>query len=405
MEAATGVARGGARRGVDRRWPPARRRGWRSRRPRRNGPPRPTGRRWPRRAVAACAVERTPWPSASGRGGASADRPGGAQGAAAGAWTRTSPWIRACAPRSRRRWRIEPGRTSSRPRRVADLAGERGGLLVEERLSGEVSITDAATRRCLDAVAAAGGGRLAEAVRRDATGGVRRLLARAVWMPDLDACLAIQAIAARGLGGGVRDGSAVVDDMGVTLGAADSVLERRAEHARLDADLERAESELAELQRAVAAGGAAANDARAALDAARADETRMTAERRRAEEAERAVARESEAIAREVAWHEAQRTRLDGGVGAIARGCRGDDGSRCAGGRGHGRSEGRCRGCRSRSRRSRSGDDPSALAAWEARSSRAPRPARPARGPAGDTGRDAPGRPSIGGPVPKPLPR
>ena len=196
--------------------------------------------------------------------------------------------------------------------KVTDLAAERGRLLVEERLSGEVPITDAATRRCLDAVAEAGGGRLIEAVRRDATGGVRRLLARAVWMPDLAACLAIQASLPAGWVAVARDGSAVVDDTGVTLGAADSVLERRAEHARLNADLERAEVELAELQRAVTTSVAAATQARSSLDAARAHEASLTADRRRAEEAERAVARESEAIAREVAWHEAQRTRLDG---------------------------------------------------------------------------------------------
>ncbi len=201
--------------------------------------------------------------------------------------------------------------------KVTDLASERGRLLIEERLSGEVPITDAATRRCLDAVAEAGGGRLIEAVRRDATGGVRRLLARSVWMPDLAACLAIQASLPAGWVAVARDGSAVVDDTGVTLGAADSVLERRAEHARLNADLERAEVELAELQRAVSTSGAAAIGARSSLDAARAQEARLTADRRQAEEAERAVARESEAIAREVAWHGAQRTRLDGELGRL----------------------------------------------------------------------------------------
>ena len=234
--------------------------------------------------------------------------------------------------------------------KVTDLATERGRLLVEERLSGEVPITDAATRRCLDAVAEAGGGRLIEAVRRDATGGVRRLLARAVWMPDLAACLAIQASLPAGWVAVARDGSAVVDDTGVTLGAADSVLERRAEHARLNADLERAEVELAELQRAVTTSVAAATQARSTLDAARAHEASLTADRRRAEEAERAVARESEAIAREVAWHEAQRTRLDGelarlreavdGMTATAPPATPDGGSRRAG---NGRRPGRSR--------------------------------------------------------------
>ena len=53
-------------------------------------------------------------------------------------------------------------------------------------------------------------------------------------------------------------------------------------------------------------------EARTALERARAEEANLLAERRRAEEAERSVAREYEAIAREVAWHEAQRARLDG---------------------------------------------------------------------------------------------
>ena len=193
---------------------------------------------------------------------------------------------------------------------VADLAGERGRLLVEEQLAGTVSDPDPATSRCLGAVAAAGGGRLGDAVRRDATGAVRRLLARAVWLPDLAACLTVQGALPAGWLAVARDGSAVVDDVGVTLGAADSVLERRAEHARLAGDLERAETELATLRDAVSTTATAAAAARDALDAARAEEARLTGERRRAEEAERAVARESEAITREAAWQEAQRDRL-----------------------------------------------------------------------------------------------
>jgi chromosome segregation protein len=200
---------------------------------------------------------------------------------------------------------------------VSGLARERGRLLIEERLSGEVATKDAATRRCLDDVAQAGGGRLIEAIRTDATGAVRRLLARAVWLPDLAACLAIQAVLPAGWVAVPRDGSALVDDTGVALGAADTVLERRTEHARLVADLERAEAELAELRRHVAETDTRAREARAALDAARADEARLTLERRQAEEAERTVARESESIAREAAWAEAQRTRLEAEVARL----------------------------------------------------------------------------------------
>ncbi len=200
---------------------------------------------------------------------------------------------------------------------VADLAGERGRLLVEERLSGADPSADAATRRCLDAVAAAGGGRLSDAVRRDASGAARRILTRAVWLPDLESCLALQSSLPPGWVAVPRDGSAVVDDTGVMLGASDPVLDRRAEHARLSAESERAAAEAAELLAAVAVAVAAADRARAAMEAARADEGRLTAERRRTEEAHRAAATEAESIAREAAWHAAQRTRLDAEVARL----------------------------------------------------------------------------------------
>ncbi len=201
---------------------------------------------------------------------------------------------------------------------VPALTGERGRLVVEERLgTGTTGSPDAATRRFLDAVAAAGGGRLADAVRRDATGGVRRLLVRATWAPDLETCLRLQSEIPAGWIVVPRDGEAVVDDVGVALGAADSVLERQAEHARLSADLERADAELATLHETAMIATRTADAARNAFETARADETRLAADRRRTEEAERAAARESEAVAREVAWHEAQRTRLDGDLARL----------------------------------------------------------------------------------------
>jgi chromosome segregation protein len=205
---------------------------------------------------------------------------------------------------------------------VSGLAGERGRLLVEERLGGAAGgdpagPIDAATRRFLDAVAMAGGGRLGDAVRRDPTGGVRRLLARVVWAPDLAACIELQTALPPGWAIVPRDGSAVVDDVGVALGAADAVLERRAEHARLAAELERAGSELATMEAAVAATTRTAESGRATLESRRTEEATANADRRRAEEVERAAARESEAVAREVAWHEAQRARLDGEVARL----------------------------------------------------------------------------------------
>lgn len=197
---------------------------------------------------------------------------------------------------------------------VAELATERGRLLVEERLATEADAGGTMARALLDAVTAAGGGSLHDAIRRDTTGVVRRLLARAAWLPDLAGAMAIQPHLPPGWVVVVRDGSAVVDEVGVTLGATDSILERRAEHQRLAVELERATAELETLQAAAGTTDAGAQAARAVLDGHRADEVRAAAERRRAEEGERVASRESEAIAREAAWHAAQRARLDADV-------------------------------------------------------------------------------------------
>jgi chromosome segregation protein len=199
---------------------------------------------------------------------------------------------------------------------VAELATERGRVVIAERVGEASPTTGAAERRLLDAVSAAGGGLLADAVRRDGTGAIRRLLTRAAWVPDLAAALALQPALVPGWVVVPRDGGAVVDEVEVSLGAPESLLERRAEHQRLGADLERATSASAALQTEVAATTAATTAARAELERVRADEMRLAAERRRAEEAERAIAREAEAVEREAAWHAAQRERL---VAELAR--------------------------------------------------------------------------------------
>jgi chromosome segregation protein len=195
---------------------------------------------------------------------------------------------------------------------VSGLAEQRGRLIVEERASGSASsgTPDAATRRFLDTVADRSGGRLSEAIRRDGTGGARHLLARAIWVPDLDAALALQPVMPPGWIVVVRDGSAVLDDSSVSLGAPDATLEVRAEHTRLTADLERADASLAEARSAAASTDEVARAARAALDRARSDEAAAAAERRRADEAERGAARDAEALARETAWHAAQVERI-----------------------------------------------------------------------------------------------
>ncbi len=192
---------------------------------------------------------------------------------------------------------------------VPTLAAERGSLVITERAAGS-GPEDARDRRYREAIAAAGGGTLDDAVRRDTTGVARRLLVRAAWLPDLSACLAMQAGMPPGWIVVTRDGSAIVTEVGVTFGAAELVLERRAEAARLAREADTLDAEVGNL-RAVAVRLAAAARATAdAVEAARAEESRTESARRAAEEAERLVARRLETVVREASWHEAQAMRL-----------------------------------------------------------------------------------------------
>jgi chromosome segregation protein len=200
---------------------------------------------------------------------------------------------------------------------AASLKTERGHLVVRERLaaaeraaagSGAVAVAD--LRRLDDALAACGGGRLADALRRDPAGVVRPLLARVVWTPDLAAVLAVQASLPAGWTAVTRDGSAVADGVSLRLGRGDSPLERRAELERLERELESLTSEVATADTAKTGAETEAATARAALEQARAAESGAAGRRRRAEDLERAAGRDAEAAAREAAWHAAQAERL-----------------------------------------------------------------------------------------------
>ncbi len=170
---------------------------------------------------------------------------------------------------------------------------------------------DARERRFRETIQAAGGGTLDAAVRRDATGAVRRLLARAAWLPDLAACLDVQAGSPPGWILVPRDGSAVVTDVGVTFGESESVLDRRAEAARLRQEMAALDTTLGRLREADERLALEAREALAAAETARADESRASGARRAAEEAERVVARRLEAAVREATWHAAQAARLE----------------------------------------------------------------------------------------------
>ena len=192
---------------------------------------------------------------------------------------------------------------------IPGLASERGVLVTEggaKRGSVDRSVRERAIER--------GGGLLADSVRRDGNGAATNLLNRAVWLPDLAACLAFQEDLPAGWVAVPRDGSAVVTDRTVRLGAGDGTLERRAETEKLAADVARLEAELREIERAAGEAARAVEAGRAEVERLRTAEAEAVGARRAAEEAERLAARNHEAHLRETGWHDAQATRLDAEV-------------------------------------------------------------------------------------------
>jgi chromosome segregation protein len=193
---------------------------------------------------------------------------------------------------------------------VGSLASERGSLVIAERAASAGTPEDPRERRFRAALDAAAGGTLDGAVRRDPTGAARRLLARAAWLPDLDACMAIQALLPPGWIAVSRDGGALVTEFGVTFGAGESVLERRAEATRLAAEVATLDADVGKLRAVAVRLAAAAKEAADAADAARATESEAGTVRRAAEEAERLAARRLETVVREASWQEAEAGRL-----------------------------------------------------------------------------------------------
>ena len=201
------------------------------------------------------------------------------------------------------------------------LDGQRGVLVLDAAVDGE-SRRGGSGRDGRDrgadagdvvgsAASSQGGGRLAEAITVDPVGVASRLLVRSVWVPDLTAALAVQPKLPMGWVAVTRDG-AVVTWLGVvSMGRAESLLERRAEVARLAEEVTRQERNAAGAASDSAEAAKAADAARAALEVARDVERRAGAARREAEEAERRATRALETAARESAWRSAQAARLE----------------------------------------------------------------------------------------------
>jgi chromosome segregation protein len=198
------------------------------------------------------------------------------------------------------------------------LEGQRGVLVLEASAEEARRPSGNARDRAAEAAAAAaaaaagqGGGRLTDAIRVDPVGAASRLLARSVWVPDLNAALAVQTRLPAGWVAVTRDGAVITSFGVVSMGRAESLLERRAEVERLAEEVARLEKESGAAAAGSADAAKAAATARAALEAARETERRAGSACREAEEAERRAARALETIAREAAWRSSQASRLE----------------------------------------------------------------------------------------------
>ena len=206
---------------------------------------------------------------------------------------------------------------------MATLETQRGTLILE---AAEAATTDgrrgagggaagdrhdAAAEAVLSAATVNGGGRLADALRTDPAGAATRLLGRAVWVPDMAAALAVQPVLPIGWIAVTREGAVVWAAGVITLGRAESLLERRAELDRLAEEVARLETEATAAQAQATDASKAAVLARAALDATRDVERRAGAARRATEEVERQATRRLDQASREAAWRGSQATRFE----------------------------------------------------------------------------------------------
>src|SRR3972149_3061113 len=109
--------------------------------------------------------------------------------------------------------------------------GERGQLVLADAQGVVTAGRELA--RALEAVRAANGGPLVDAIRRDPEGHVSRLLATVLWVPELDDALALRAVLPAGWRVVTAAGEVVSADGVVTLGRPDPILEGRRGHERL----------------------------------------------------------------------------------------------------------------------------------------------------------------------------
>jgi chromosome segregation protein len=202
---------------------------------------------------------------------------------------------------------------------VSALRQSTGVLLIGDLPRPRASAASQASAEAMTAAAiAAGGDLLAAAIRRDPLGHVTRLLARTLWVPELEDALALRAVLTAGWRVVTRRGEVVTDEGLVRLAAGDTELQLRAQHEELAGQLEREEKSLsvasAELRRLAdeqALATANSETLRRELDEAR-------RKRRVAEEAERGAQRRAESLLREADWERAQLERGEKELEAIS---------------------------------------------------------------------------------------
>ena len=195
---------------------------------------------------------------------------------------------------------------------LARLAGERGVVVLDDLHGpGTRPPSVAELEAARTGAAGRGGGLLADGVRADPTGIVRRLLARWAWAPTLGDAVDLAAALPAGWRVVARDGGLAGSDGVVAIGATDAPLERRAELDSIAADLAAAEAEGGTCAERLAAAEEIVAGARAEAEAARRAEAETTGHRRTADEAERQAGRSAEHAAREAAWSTARAGTLE----------------------------------------------------------------------------------------------
>ena len=162
----------------------------------------------------------------------------------------------------------------------------------------------------LAAVATHDGGPLATALRRDPTGHITRLLERCVWVPDLDAALALRSSLPPGWRVATVAGELVSDEGVVALDPGGETLEVRARHDELRRTISTLDAAVAAAEADGIAAAAELDGARQAVATARAALEPARKARRVAEEQVRGAARAADTATREGSWSASQLERL-----------------------------------------------------------------------------------------------